>query len=322
MSYWSSLIAAFEGDLQVLEEARSAYLAASQSLLKRVGDGVARRELGAAVTVTMSPSDPDDESIIADSQWLRVRCRRRDELPGLELAGWIASAWGGPAASLRLGVVLDEPLPYPLSVMAERWVKIARESLPDLPGEPYAPERHLDAGGGQWLRICTLPLGEREESEILSEAIETASALLKGGLQALDGIENAARPLLAAYTTLRDLQPGLLERGARLRAEVSPNKDGKLGGWQGRDYLQISKFWVGIEPKAMRVLAEAYEHESEVLDRLARGLGRAVEKRVGYPSLVLLEGEELGSPTAREVIARAFDTWMEWKIEQDTAATP
>jgi hypothetical protein len=216
---------------------------------------------------------------------------------------------------LRLGLALETPLPHPFSVAAERWLRLARASLPDLPGEPYATDRHLDVGEGLWLRIDSVTLSGQQECTILGEALETAERFLQGGLQVLAEITKAANPLLDAYEGLRRQQDRLTRSAAELGVTVSPSRDGKLGSWRGRDYLQIGNFWVGIDAAAMRVLAEAHRPEAEPIERLARSVGRPVGQQNGYPSVVLLDEEELRSRSPGEVITGAFDTWLAWKRE-------
>ena len=190
--------------------------------------------------------------------------------------------------------------------------------LSELTGEPYAADRHLDVGGGQWLRIHTVTLAGHEEQEILAEALETATEYLRGGLQVLDELEKVARPLLDAYSALRDQRGRLIKEATELNVTVSPGpKSAKpLGYEEGRYYLRIGDFWVSVDPDALRVLAEAYLKEAEPVARLAGAVGHPVENRPRVCSLVLLTKNELQSGSARKVIAEAFDTWLAWKRDE------
>lgn len=295
----------------MLEEARRAYLEASRSMLERLRFGISNLEVAGDASLVLEAGYTGSEPVVDQAPWLSARYASPSGL-GIELAAWIASAWGGPGASLRLGLAL-ETLPSPFSAAAERWSRIARENLPELVGEPYAADRHLDAGEGLWLRIHTVTLSGQRIEGILTEALDTAKAYIQGGLQAIHELEQVARPLLEAYAALRDQQGHLMESAAGLGTTVSPAKDGKLGSWRGRDYLQIGNFWVGIDPRALLVLAEAHLPEAEPIEQLARSVGRPVEQRNNYPSVVLLSEEELGTRSARELITEAFDTWLAWK---------
>lgn len=315
MTYWSPLIAAYEEELQVLEEARRAYLDRSRSLLGRLRSGIGNLDAGGEAQVVLEEGVTVRESVLGEAPSLRARYAKEEGQPAIVVVAWIASSRGGPLGALRLGLALETPLPHPFSVAPERWLGLARASLPNLPGEPYATDRHLDVGEGLWLRIDSVPLSGQEEGAILAEAIRTAERFLEGGLQVLAEITKAANPLLAAYETLRGQQDRLTTSASELGVTVSPSRDGKLGSWRGRDYLQIGNFWVGIDAAAMRVLAEAHRPEAESIERLARSVGRPVGQQNGYPSVVLLDEEELRSHSASEVIADAFDTWLAWKRE-------
>lgn len=315
MSYWSSLIAAYEAELQVLEEGRRAYLGASRSLLERLRAAVGNLDLGpdANISVALEDGAAEPGSVLGEAIRLRARCIKSEELPATELLVWIASAWGGPVGSLRVALAL-QTLPHPFSAAASRWLRLAHESLPELPGEAFAPDRYLDASENRpWLRIHTVSLSDRDEQAILTEAGDTARSYLAGGLRVLSEIDNAARPLLAAYAALQGQQARVLARAAELGVPAFPGKDGKLRSWQGRDYLQIGRFWVGIDAAAMHVLAEAHEPESEPVVRLAKAVGRPVTQRNNYPSVVLLTEEELRAESVGHVITQAFDTWLSWK---------
>lgn len=309
MSHWSALIAAYEQDLQVLEEARRAYLNASRSLLEHLGSGLRSLDVPGEVGVAGETNDPDWSSVIGEAPRLRARYTRSEDLPAVVLGAWIASAWGGPVDSLRVGVALEN-LPHPLAVAEDRWLSAAQGSTPELPGEPYAVERHLDVPEGHWLSIHTLHLSAKDEPAILSEALATASALVRGGLQALDAMDREARPLLDTYAALRAQHPRLLESAATLGAVVAPNRLGNLLIWQGQDYLQIGRFWVGIDPRTRCVWATSDLPEVEVIRVLERSLRRQAEQRNRYPSLLLVSESELGTQIARDrIAARSTHGW-------------
>ena len=312
MSYWSPLITAYEADVQVLEEARRAYLKASRSLLEHLRSGISNLNLDGVASADLEEGSSGRELVVAEAPRLRVRFISREGLPVIKLMAWVASGWGGPAASLRLCLALED-LPHPFSAGADRWLRVAHASLPELPGEPYTADRHLDVGEGHWLRIHTVTLTGREKQEILGEVLETAMSYLQAGLQVLDELDRAAAPLLGAYAALADQHTRLLKWARELDVTTSPSREGKLGKWQGRDYLQIGSFWVGIDSAAIRILAEAHLPEAAPIKRLARSVGRPVEERNRYPSLILMNEEELVSRSAHEVIAEAFDTWIAWK---------
>lgn len=313
------MVTAYEADLQVLEEARNAYVAASELLLERLRIAISNLEPTHAVAARLEKASYATEALVDDAPYLRVSWPGSVELPSVELLAWVASAWGGSDHALRVGLVLAN-LPHPFSADEPRWVRLGRDRADDLPGEPYAADRHLDAGDRRWLRLHTIDLAERERGELLAEVIEAGSIYVAAAERVLASIEEAARPLLEVYRVLREEVPRVAAWSGEMGVVGRPSRADKLPTWRGYDFVQISEFWIGIDAASSRVVAMAYDQEQGAIGRIAERLGRSIERIEDLPSVVLLDAEEIESGSHTERIGKAFELWLEWRREAGPAA--
>ncbi|MFH1464772.1 MAG: hypothetical protein ABIO70_10335 [Pseudomonadota bacterium] len=311
-SPWSPIVLAYERDIAILEEARASYRKAVGTLLSSLRVAISQQipPLPRGVEPEIKIEEDDDDGGLAEPEYLWCALADRAALK-VRLSAWVASSWGGSPGTLRLGVCVEPPSPFLFGQEADDLARHLSGTFgSDLPGTPFDPAAHVDAGPGAWIRLAEVRLVDRSWEEILREAAAMAAGLLSQiALPALKWLQEEAAPVLRAEALLLEARNGLERRAGARGVEIQP-KTG-LGNWEKGKCLQIGGFWLATDPVGRRMLAESWQKERQAVDLLASRLGRTVDKRAENASFVLLGPQELLSPDAEQAVRDAFQAWFD-----------
>lgn len=314
---WTNLVAAYESKLDVLEEARRAYLAAVTEQVAEAGlsiEQAVRESLDASAgghAFSYGGLQTSEDSAFTGAPWTAVTIS--DALSGTEcrVASWVASSFGGPVETLRLAFSIEKVRPgLDLREWASRW---AGAISAEAPGDPFSPVAFPDARSDRaFVRIVSIDVSGRVARDVADEARKACVLVLEQVLPMLDHIRDAGLAMVVAERALLAYRPTLEAKAALINAPVIP-KQGDLGKWQGGRFLQVGDYWVRALPATNELLVECNLKDAAVVDELARRLGRTVDRSGGRPHFVLVAERELrqNDSETNERIEAAFECWFE-----------
>ncbi len=319
---WSDLVKAYESKIEVLEAARNDYARAVRELLEGV-----HKALFEAVSQTLGEEGPrytlsrgveNDSAGAVFSGANTVHASILDPFTGAEfsISAWVASCFGGPASTLRIGLSLDNVGKGVDYEECKRTCKAADAG--SVPGDPADFAAFPDvASDWKILRIVSVALSDKDLAQVGAAVGDAASALAKHAEALLAQIHDRYLPLLRAQKALEDYKP-VLRRRCEALGERPFN-----GSWLEGYYLQVGCYWLCTDPLSKSLRVEGKEVDEELVRLLAQKGGFPLETRKTYPSFVLIDEAKLRDwdHPVEEEVARAFEAWFEDKEAGPAAAS-
>lgn len=309
---WNELVQAYAQRHGELEAARTLYKEAVDGVLNAVQ----------AVWERLGPASGDVELVEKDEDAPvgRDHVTMSCEAPGgrLGIYAWLASAWGGPAGTMRLGVVFlpaeEALLPKEQSTTRVRDV-IAGLGEP-LIGEPASLDRMPDITPALWLRVASISVADLTVGELRAQVLDVTGQLVEDVVKpALQELELVAHPLREALTALSRVRArlALLNLGDWHLDEDELLENGWGTTWcvNLQDDDEQSQVWVGLDVSRRHLFVGCYAAHLDALQRLADHRGSQLEGDLDETMrLPLLDIDGAATGRFEGTLLAALSSWL------------
>jgi hypothetical protein len=309
-SAWNDVVQAYEESIEALEAARNEYEAAVQKTIDAMQSEAKDSLEDVEPQTRIEWLSEDNEGL---GQRVLSASVKADDIVWVVVETWVASAFGGPTATLRIVSRLEEQKVFDV-------VDQARGFMSDTSDWSKVPQ-----GGGDeefsddtnYFGIASIDL---RDGESLRRGSEKFAEFVKNGLSVAKKLAAGTAPLRCAMEALKQCRASIQKTPTDPDQSVSPSNN-KLSAWQGLQYFQIDRkelpgIWVGVHPEHGFLM---YGHNNsaqypQLATDFARKLGVAPTAHGSFPAGVLLDDKKLKSATQAEIAGiceRAFRLFVE-----------